>query len=484
MNSKLRVRQVLDSIGANGRRALAKYLPEYELPTETKGTFPAAILSSYPENKYSEVGVLTEQLVLSSGSNTEPTVQTIMAKLRHVVEGPAKGKIAISKTTADYLAKILATRQYMRNQGIAIETCEFDTEYLGVNVMGHPDGVFNGGAVVAEVKTSSKLDVDHVYFMLQLCMYMALNPAFERGVLILPLQSTCIIVSDWPNRAKLLAEFEQKAAKIIAARPPTVSMEEIFGVAQLIDYYGIGRHIAKNKSLLATVSSMIPGVPFQIFLASNASSRLNLDDADVEAAGQWVRNNNIVLYIHAPYIINLAAECEDEWNIEYMCRTMKYASKLGAKGVVVHVGKFTTQDVEVAEEYMGYAVQTILESTDAACPLLIETPAGQGSEMLCARETFMDFIQMFMPTDPLQTPKIGACVDTCHVFACGHKPSEYVEAVGNAGLLRLVHYNDSNEICGSCKDRHAPVGRGFIGIAEMTAVADYCGANQIHMVIE
>ncbi len=486
MNSnQLRVRQVLDSIGANGRRALAKYLPEYVLPTDTKGTFPAAILASFPEHKYSEVGVLTEKLVLS---REEPTIQSIMSELTHVAEGAAKAKIAISKTTADYLTKLIATRQCIQNilraSDLTISDCVQGAEYLGKNVAGHPDGVF-GTTVVAEVKTSSKLDADHVYFMLQLALYMSLNPAFTCGILVLPLQSTCIVVRDWPMRAKLLELVEQKAAKIIAERPPTVSMEEIFGVANLIDFYGIGRHVSKNKTLLQTVSNMIPGVPFQIFLSSNISSKLNLDDADVEAAGEWIRNNNIILYIHAPYVINLAAEYDDEWNIDYMRRTMQYGAKLGAKGVVVHVGKYTTQDIEVAEGYMAYAVQSILEQTDPACPLLIETPAGQGSEMYCAKESFVEFIRLFVPKNPTELTRIGSCIDTCHVFACGYKPSEYIQYIAESGIpLNLVHYNDSNDICGSCKDRHAPVGRGHIGIAEMTAVADYCGANQVCMVIE
>jgi deoxyribonuclease-4 len=163
---------------------------------------------------------------------------------------------------------------------------------------------------------------------------------------------------------------------------------------------------------------------------------------------------------------------------------MEYGAKLGAKGVVVHVGKYTNQELSIALDNMSNAVSQILEKTDSSCPLLIETPAGQGTEMLRDMVEFSEFIKKFMPEDPLVSSKIGACLDTCHVFASGHKPSEYIQYIGDRGLLRLVHYNDSNDICGSCKDRHALVGQGHIGIAEMTAVADYCGANKISMVIE
>ena len=479
---KLRIRQVLDQIGGNGRRGLNKYLPSYSLPEGTKGMFPNAILSSYSQDKYSEVGLLTEELVLMPRPVDIPV---LLSRLPHITDA-TREKIIRSKTTADYLVKLQTTQKilgdFLETQGFSLANIELNRELTGKNIVGHPDGMV-GTKIVIEVKTTGKLDSDHPYFIQQLSAYMALNSDFTHGVLVLPLQSTIVVIENWSHRAKYLQVLEEKAAKIIGAIP-TINMADLFTVQHLIHFYSIGKHTEKSKTLLETVANMNPAVPYQIFIAGNMSSHLNIKDDDIDAAGQWVRNQNIQLYIHAPYIINLAVRTEDNWNVNYMCKLMEYGKRLGASGVVVHVGKSVSLDAAVAYDQMTYAVFSILEHTDPSCPLLIETPAGQGTEMLRDKDEFVRFIQQFVSGESDATKKIGACVDTCHVFACGYKPSEYVQFIGQTGLLRLVHYNDSLDTCGSCKDRHASIGRGHIGLPEMTAVADFCGANRIHMVIE
>jgi deoxyribonuclease-4 len=261
-------------------------------------------------------------------------------------------------------------------------------------------------------------------------------------------------------------------------------MSELFNISHLISYYSIGKHIEKSKTLLQTVKNMYPNIPYQIFIGGNINSRLNIDETDIELAGKYVRENNIKLYIHAPYLINLATKTEDNWQISYMCKTMEYGARLGASGVVVHVGKSVKLDFQTAYDQMSSSIYSILEKTSPNCPLLIETPAGQGTEMFCVKEDYLDFINKFVPKDINEATKIGACVDTCHVFACGYKPSEYVKYIGNSGILKLVHYNDSNEICGSCKDRHAFIGHGHIGLPDLSDVAEYCANKNISMVIE
>lgn len=481
----LRVRQILDKIGGTGRRSLNKFLPQYLLPSDTKGIFPATILASYNQYKSSEVGILTEKLVLL---NETVDKQKLMSYLTHTTQ-EQKEKILKSKTTTDYLAKIQKTKEILNNylketHNLSLENALFNQELVGTNITGHPDAVI-GTTIAIEVKTSSKLEDDQLYFIQQLSAYLALNPNFTHGILVLPLQQAIIVIdaANWSLKQQYLKALEEKAAKVIIAQP-TINMFDLFNVNQLITHYAIGKHIHKSKTLLETVQTMSPEVPYQIFIGSNQSSHLNVKEADINAAGQWVRQHKLRVYIHAPYLINLAAKVEGDWNIKYMQKTMIYGAQLGALGVVVHVGKYTVQSIEEATEKMTNAVLQILESTDESCPLLIETPAGQGTEMLTKKEDYVAFIQQFETLDGNPNPYIGSCVDTCHVFACGYKPSEYISYIGDYGLLRLVHYNDSNDICGSCKDRHAFVGSGHIGVPEMSAVADYCGANCVAMVIE
>jgi deoxyribonuclease-4 len=93
---------------------------------------------------------------------------------------------------------------------------------------------------------------------------------------------------------------------------------------------------------------------------------------------------------------------------------------------------------------------------------------------------FLDFVK------GIADPRLRVCVDTCHVFACGHDPADYVRAAHAAdpGLLKLIHFNDSATPCGSRLDRHAFCGQGHIGITKMTEIAELATATTIPLVIE
>ena len=92
---------------------------------------------------------------------------------------------------------------------------------------------------------------------------------------------------------------------------------------------------------------------------------------------------------------------------------------------------------------------------------------------------FINFVDSF------QDERLRVCIDTCHVFAAGHKPLEYIHKIQERkDLLKLVHYNDSATPCGSCVDRHAYMGMGHIGIEGMKAIAELCTSGKVPMLIE
>jgi deoxyribonuclease-4 len=121
-----------------------------------------------------------------------------------------------------------------------------------------------------------------------------------------------------------------------------------------------------------------------------------------------------------------------------------------------------------------------LEKATPACPLLLETPAGQGSEVLCDWDAFAGFVAS------IGDPRLRVCVDTCHVFATGADPHDYLNRfqTRHPGMTHLIHFNDSATPCGSCLDRHAFCGEGHIGLAKMTAVAEAATATAIPMLVE
>ncbi len=254
---------------------------------------------------------------------------------------------------------------------------------------------------------------------------------------------------------------------------------------ELFHMYRIGRHMGKLPKLLKTVQSLPKDRPSQIFLGGPQSSKLNADDADVEACNQFVLAKNMKVFVHSQYIINLATRTEsadDKWHIELLKKNLTIADRAGFEGVVVHVGKSVKLDKTTAIMNMRQNINDALESATEFCPLLLETPAGQGTELLTDPDVFIDFFKTFKGDQRLKI-----CLDTCHVFAAGCEPIVYLEKIKAAGLighLALIHFNDSKEGCGCCKDRHEVPGEGKIGLEKMSAFAKVCSDLSIPMIYE
>jgi deoxyribonuclease-4 len=117
-------------------------------------------------------------------------------------------------------------------------------------------------------------------------------------------------------------------------------------------------------------------------------------------------------------------------------------------------------------------VESLVEIEDLVAQghtrLLLESTAGQGSSVGNRFEHLgyiIDRVQKKIP--------IGVCLDTCHLFAAGYDVStkagwektlkEFDKQVGLKHLYAL-HVNDSLKPLGSEVDRHAPLGKGLIGI--------------------
>ncbi len=100
--------------------------------------------------------------------------------------------------------------------------------------------------------------------------------------------------------------------------------------------------------------------------------------------------------------------------------------------------------------------------------LLLEATAGQGSSVGYKFEHLGYIIERVHKKIP-----IGVCIDTCHIFVAGYDIrtqngwdetlKEFDRLVGLKHLYAF-HINDSMKPLGSKRDRHAPLGKGEIGI--------------------
>jgi len=476
----IRVRPLLSILNAVERQDLKKMLPPKlkmpELPDGVK--YPAALLAAIavvaPGEQYGLLGFITEDLVALPASEITVTQLLTVVRTRCPALTPdLETKIIKSKTTEPYLDHMRETCKKLR--GAAIGALRHEETVGGPTVEGHPD--FRTDTQIFEVKMTGVLGTRGgttlwTDFLFQVFAYAALAPEVTDIYLVLPLQEILWHhdVRGWGQRAAFRTFLETAATKKEASTGDAHA---------LIAQYNIGSHQPKLKSLVDTVRSLPTDRPSQIFLCGPQSSRLSISDAELAATAVAVAETGVQLFIHSPYIINLctaSGQDNDAYHTKLLIKNLQYGVTIGARGVVVHVGKSTTQTLDQAIATMRTNLQAAIEFATLSCPILLETPAGQGTEVLRTWETFAAFVTA------MNDSRLRMCVDTCHVFASGEQPLDYIQR--SLSLTRLIHFNDSATPCGSCLDRHALVGEGHIGLATMTTIAEVANQHTIPMIIE
>ncbi|MEU8530871.1 MULTISPECIES: deoxyribonuclease IV [Streptomyces] len=202
---------------------------------------------------------------------------------------------------------------------------------------------------------------------------------------------------------------------------------------------------------------------------------------------------DIPAYVHAPYLINFGSHTEAtvDRSVESLRHSLRRGREIGALGVVVHTGSATggrprAEALAQVRERMRPLLDELTHDDDPF--LLLESTAGQGSS-LCSRT--WDFGPYFEALD--HHPKLGVCLDTCHIFAAGHDLAGphgmiqtldlLVETVGE-GRLKLIHANDSQDVVGAHKDRHANIGAGNIGAEPFRELMKHPATENVPLIIE
>lgn len=189
--------------------------------------------------------------------------------------------------------------------------------------------------------------------------------------------------------------------------------------------------------------------------------------ADAEAAG-------IDLYVHAPYIVNVATT-NNRIRIpsrKLLQQHMTAAAEIGAKGLIVHGGHVNKAD-DPAKGFDNW--RKAIEATDITVPLLIENTAGGDNAMARHLDRIAGVWEAISTAEGFE--QVGFCLDTCHAWAGGIELGDAVERIrAITGRIDLVHANDSRDTAGSGADRHANFGQGQLPPDEFAGVVREAGA--------
>ena len=208
------------------------------------------------------------------------------------------------------------------------------------------------------------------------------------------------------------------------------------------------------------------------------------------------KKNNIQLIVHASYTINIAQTWDEySWWINQLILEIDIAHEIGARFIVLHLGKSLDIDLTVALNNMYSSllyVGTKIKNIDIK--ILLETSSGQGSEMCIKLEDLAKFInKLLLHKNKNISEKFGICIDTCHIFSAGYDintkqtVSEYIkkfdELIGIKNI-KLFHLNNSKTKLGSNIDRHDNLEHGTIMLDGLKEIIKFAFKLDIPLILE
>lgn len=254
----------------------------------------------------------------------------------------------------------------------------------------------------------------------------------------------------------------------------------------------IGSHVSFSKKglLNATQEAISYGSSsFMIYTGAPQNTRRKPMEEQFVPEGLALMEEHGIedIVVHAPYIINLASYKSNVFTlaVDFLQDEIRRTAFMGVRHIVLHPGAFTDKDPE-------YGIQRIVEGLDEVLSekhdvtIALETMAGKGTEIGRSFEELAAIIEKTTHND-----RLAVCFDTCHTHDAGYDIVHDFDGVIDTfdrtiGLDRLAvfHINDSKNPRGAAKDRHAPLGSGYIGYAALHRIVHHEAAKNKPIILE
>lgn len=253
----------------------------------------------------------------------------------------------------------------------------------------------------------------------------------------------------------------------------------------------IGCHLSISKGLLnaskETVS--INGNTFQFFSRNpQGFKQKEFDEKDYQEFLKYNQENNLFPPLcHALYTLNCCSKDERVRELAKMIleADLKRMSSYGYFMYNMHPGAHVGQGVDEGIELIANTLNDVVKP-DYNGLILLELMAGKGSDIGRSFQEIRAILDKLILKD-----KFGVCLDTCHVFAAGYDIVNDLDGVliefdKIIGLdkLKALHLNDSKMPFKSFKDRHAPLGQGYIGLDTFIKIINHKALKKLPMYLE
>lgn len=232
----------------------------------------------------------------------------------------------------------------------------------------------------------------------------------------------------------------------------------------------IGNHVSVSKGYLAMgkEEESLGGNTFAFFTRNPRGGNAKVvPDTDIAALQDFLEEHHYgTLVAHAPYTMNLCSLKPEvrEFSKRVFKEDLAQMERLPGQYFNFHPGSHLGQGIEKGVELIVDAMNNTLYPEQSTI-VLLETMAGKGSEVGGRFEDLRMILDQIVCKE-----KVGVCLDTCHIWDGGYDIVSDLDGVLQEfdrviGLDKLyaIHMNDSMNLIGSHKDRHARIGEGKIG---------------------
>ena len=197
------------------------------------------------------------------------------------------------------------------------------------------------------------------------------------------------------------------------------------------------------------------------------------------------------LFIHIPYLINLASPNPRLYgaSIDAYIEDILEAHTLQADYIVTHMGSHKETSERSGLKRLIKALNTILDSTkDTKVGILLENTAGSGSWLGYKFSHQREVIQGLNNRE-----RVGLCFDTAHAYLAGYdiatkegldKTLDEIDRLVGLSLIKLIHLNDAKDKLNTHRDRHEHIGRGYIGLEGMRRIINHPNLRNAPFILE
>ncbi|WP_138494178.1 deoxyribonuclease IV [Paenibacillus pinistramenti] len=256
----------------------------------------------------------------------------------------------------------------------------------------------------------------------------------------------------------------------------------------------IGSHVSFSDKGLITATKEAASYGSSTFMiytgAPQNTRRKPIETMNIEEGRALMKEAGIdEIVVHAPYIVNLGSYKSNTYQlaVDFLQEEIHRTHALGVTQIVLHPGAYTDKDAEYGIDRIAEGLNEVLSGTgETEVNIALETMAGKGTEMGRSFEELARIMDKVTHNE-----RLTVTMDTCHIHDAGYDIvhdldgvlSEFDRLVG-LDRIKVMHINDSKNPAGARKDRHTPLGSGYIGFEAIKRFTRHEALKHLPFILE